>query len=177
MARNRIYRFLSWNVRGLNDSAKCCLIKSFIRNSKCSVICLQETKLAATSPAKFFTFCGYHLLEFLTFNAEGTRGGLLTSWNPAPFDCAFDWFGSFSFNIVLRRKVDGLMFTVSNVYGPTIASLKPAFFLELWSICARVVGHWKVLGDFNALLSSSDKNGPTSNANIILDFRGAISDT
>ncbi len=88
MARNRIYRFLSWNVRGLNDSAKCCLVKSFIRNSKCYVICLQETKLAATSSAKFFTFCGYQLLEFRTLNAEGTRGGLLTAWNPALFDCA-----------------------------------------------------------------------------------------
>ncbi len=176
MARNRIYRLLSWNVRGLNDSAKCTLVKSFIRNCKCCIICVQETKLATTSHSKFLSFCGFHLLDFRTLDAVGTRGGLLSAWNPALFDCVLEWVGSFSVNTVLKRKVDGLLFTVSNVYGPTLASLKPAFFLELRSIHTRVMGHWTVMGDFNVLLSSSDKNGPTSNADFILDFRGAISD-
>nr|CAD1830160.1 unnamed protein product [Ananas comosus var. bracteatus] len=32
MARNIIFQFLSWNVRGLNDPTKCTIIKSVIRN-------------------------------------------------------------------------------------------------------------------------------------------------
>ncbi len=73
--------------------------------------------------------------------------------------------------------MDGLLFTVSNIYGPNIALLRPTFFLELRSICSRAVGHWKVLGDFNVLLSSGDKNGPPSNVNELLNFRSVVADT
>ncbi len=177
MARNRIYKFLSWNVRGLNDLAKCSSVKSFIRNSKSCLVCLQETKLASTSSTKFAAFCGYHLATFRSLDAEGTRGGLLSAWNPALFDCVQDWVGSFSVNFVLRRKVDGLLFTISNIYGPNRATLRPVFFLELRSLCARAVGHWAVLDDFNVLLSRSDKNGPRSNTSDILNFRRVVAET
>ncbi len=79
--------------------------------------------------------------------------------------------------MVLRRKVDGLLFTVSNIYGPNRAMLRPAFFLELRSLCVRAVGHWAVLGDFNVLLSSSDKNAHPSNTYDILNFRSVVADT
>nr|CAD1824707.1 unnamed protein product [Ananas comosus var. bracteatus] len=177
MARNRLFRFLTWNVRGLNDHDKCAIVKSFVRSCKCSVICLQETKLSSTPLAKFWAFCGFHLRDYRTLDAIGTRGGLLTTWNPFLFDCIQHWNGSFSLNVVLKRKVDGKVFYVSNVYGPTRVDLKPAFFQELREICGRSVGVWAVLGDFNTLHSLSDKNGLPSNYADILLFREAINDT
>ena len=39
-------KIISWNVRGLNDSQKCLIVKNLLREWKCDVICLQETKLA-----------------------------------------------------------------------------------------------------------------------------------
>ncbi len=134
MARNRSFKFLSWNVRGLNDQAKCTLVKAFLRASKCCVVCLQETKLASTSAPKFISFCSFHLQEFHTLDAVGTKGGILTAWNPALFEFVKDWCGSFTLNVVLRRKADGSHFTISNFYGPTCDSLKPAFFQEIRSI-------------------------------------------
>ncbi len=134
MARNRSYRILSWNVRGLSDPSKCITVKSFLKFSKCCVICFQETKLAATSPAKFSTFCGFHLKDYRTLDADGSKGGLWTAWNPCLFDCVHERVGAFSISLVLRRRVDGLLFTVSNIFGPTLASLKPVFFQEIRSI-------------------------------------------
>ncbi len=104
-------------------------------------------------------------------------GGLLSAWNPALFDYVQDWVGSYSVNIVLRRKADGLLFMVSNIYGPNRASLRPDFFLELRSICSRTVGHWAVLGDFNVPISCSDKNGPPSSSVDILNFISVVADT
>lgn len=140
MARNRIFRFLSWNVRGLNDPTKCTIVKSVIRNCKCSVVCVQETKLSSISLDKFRSVCGFHILDFRTLDAVGTRGGLLSAWNPALFDCVNDWAGLFSLNVVLRRKVDRKLFMVSNIYGPTDTTLKAGFFQELRSICELFVG-------------------------------------
>ena len=38
-------KILSWNVRGLNDRRKRSIVKNLLRDRKCDVICLQETKL------------------------------------------------------------------------------------------------------------------------------------
>jgi hypothetical protein len=37
---------LSWNVQGLNSSHKRELVKYWLQNWNCDVVCLQETKLA-----------------------------------------------------------------------------------------------------------------------------------
>ncbi len=107
MARNRIFRFLSWNVRGLNDKGKCATVRTFVRNCKCGVICFQETKLQSTSVAKVRECCGLLLRDYRTLDAVGTRGGLLTAWNSSLFDCIRSWGGSHSLNVLLRRRADG----------------------------------------------------------------------
>ena len=40
-----MFRFLSWNVRGINDRKKRVLLKSFLRDWNCDLICLQEARL------------------------------------------------------------------------------------------------------------------------------------
>ena len=40
-------RILSWNVRGLNNPYKRSVIKNLLRDWKCDVVCLQETKFSA----------------------------------------------------------------------------------------------------------------------------------
>ncbi len=163
-------------MRGINSNsnAKCFVVKAFIEGCKCGVIYLQETKLADISTEKFHSFCGSHIRDFRFLGASGSRGGILTAWNPALFECDNYWVGEFSLNLVLRRRIDGTIFTLSNIYGPTAAALKAGFFLELRHIGTRVAGVWALLGDFNLLLSLSDKNDPPSSVSDILSFRNAV---
>nr|CAD1830240.1 unnamed protein product [Ananas comosus var. bracteatus] len=135
-----------------------------------------ETKLSATSLEKFRSFCGYHLQDFRTRDAEGTRGGLLTAWNSSPFDCIQEWKGAFTLTVLLKRKIDGATFMISNVYGPTSVTLKANFFQELRSIYSYSTGIWTLLGDFNVLLSVNDKNGATTHITDILNFREVVHD-
>ncbi len=107
MARNHIFRFISWNVRGLNDPGKCSSVFTLIRNARCSVACFQETKLTSISGSKLRSFCGFALTDFRSLDASGTRGGLLTAWNPTLFVCLADWRGAFSLNVLLSRKAEG----------------------------------------------------------------------
>lgn len=176
MTRNRVFRFFSWNVRGLNDPAKCTIVRSFIRNSKCSVLCLQETKLSSISFSKFLTFCAYHLQDFRFFDATGTKGGLLIAWNPSLFECVEEWSHSFAFTLALRRMSDGRRFLISNVYGPTCASSRPEFFRHLNYLGHLSRGAWVIIGDFNILLYAFDKNGPFSITNDTFLFRELVRD-
>ncbi len=175
MARNRTFKFLSWNVRVLNGRDKYTAIRAFIQGCKCGVICLQETKLSSISFSKFLSFCGFHICDFRALDAAGTRGGIITAWNPALFECDQDWVGAFSVNTVLKRRVDRTTFTISNIYGPTCVTLKGAFFQELRDIGARAIGVWALVGDFNLLLTFRDKNGPPLSVSDILSFRNVIS--
>ena len=38
-------RILSWNVRGVNDSNKRMVLKSFIKAQEVDLVCIQETKI------------------------------------------------------------------------------------------------------------------------------------
>nr|CAD1838374.1 unnamed protein product [Ananas comosus var. bracteatus] len=114
--------------------------------------------------------------DFRTLNADGTRGGLLTAWNSALFDCLDKWVGSYSLNVLLRRKIDGKEFWISNIYGPTSADLKADFFNELLAISERTGEIWTALGDFNVLLSLHDKNGSATNVDEILKFRRVVNE-
>jgi exonuclease III len=42
--RNKNWKILSWNVRGMNDSRKWAAIRNTIEESACVAFCLQETK-------------------------------------------------------------------------------------------------------------------------------------
>ena len=44
-----IIKFLSWNVRSLNDPHKRVVVKNLLREWKCDIVCLQESKLDSTS--------------------------------------------------------------------------------------------------------------------------------
>ncbi len=124
---------------------------------------------------KFLSFCGFHIREFRALDAVGSKGGIITAWNPALFDCVQSWTGTFSVNTILKRKNDGSLFTVSNIYGPSCAALRGVFFQELRALGPRVSGVWAILGDFNCTLSLQDKNGPPSSISDILSFRAVVS--
>ena len=38
-------KMILWNVRGLNDPKKRLVVKNLLREWKCDVVCLQETKI------------------------------------------------------------------------------------------------------------------------------------
>jgi exonuclease III len=44
MDKNRIWKILNWNLRGINSEKKWLALASKIEESGCDIICLQETK-------------------------------------------------------------------------------------------------------------------------------------
>ncbi|RVX22347.1 hypothetical protein CK203_001076 [Vitis vinifera] len=68
-------KILSWNVRGANDSSKRKVIKTFIRNQRVDVICIQETKIQAMSDNIARSIGSGRFLEWKAVNAEGASGG------------------------------------------------------------------------------------------------------
>ena len=70
-----MFRLLSWNVKGINDRDKKVLLKIFLRDWKCDLVFLQETKMEVVSPSDIRSFWGYHSVDFAALNAVGLLGG------------------------------------------------------------------------------------------------------
>uniref|UniRef100_A0ACD5XYD0 Uncharacterized protein n=1 Tax=Avena sativa TaxID=4498 RepID=A0ACD5XYD0_AVESA len=106
--------------------------------------------------------------DFSFVPSVGSAGGLVTAWNDNLFLCPSSVPRTFSLTSVFQSRISEHNFTVTNVYGPCDSDLKQAFLDELFSIGQSVAGPWLVFGDFNMILSPSDR----SNSN----FNGAEAD-
>ena len=68
------FKILSWNVRGVNDSDKRRVIKSFLRSNRVDLVCLQQTKVQQMNNVMARSLGVGPFLNLRALNAEGPRG-------------------------------------------------------------------------------------------------------
>ena len=79
-------KVLSWNVRGANHSSKRKIIKTFIRNQKVDLLCIQETKIQPMSEGVVRSLGSGRFLDWRSLDAEGAAGGILIYWDKRSLD-------------------------------------------------------------------------------------------
>ena len=77
-------KILSWNVRG--DRSKRKVIKTFIRNQRVDLICIQETKIQAMSDSIARSIGSGRFLDWKAVNAKRASGGILICWDSRSLD-------------------------------------------------------------------------------------------
>ena len=83
-------KLLSWNVRGANDESKRKIIKTFIRNKKADLLCIQETKIQPMSKGVVRSLGSGRFLDWRALDADGAAGGLLICWDKRSLEIV-DW--------------------------------------------------------------------------------------
>ncbi|RVX13271.1 hypothetical protein CK203_018005 [Vitis vinifera] len=110
-------KILSWNVRGANESSKRKVIKTFLRNQRVDVICIQETKIQAMSDNIARSIGSGRFLEWKAVNAEGASGGILMCWDKRSLE-VLDWEeGQFTLSCRFRNIENGAIWIFTGVYG------------------------------------------------------------
>ena len=77
----RNWRVLCWNVRGLNSEDRQRDVRAKIEESKCSIICLQETKVEHFDLRSIRAFFLRRFDRFAFSPSVGASGGILVIWN------------------------------------------------------------------------------------------------
>ena len=111
-------KLLSWNVRGANDSFKRKIIKTFIRNQKVDLLCIQETKIQPMSEGVVRSLGSGRFLDWRALDANGVARGLLICWDKRSLEI-LDWEeGQFSLSCRFRNVEDGVVWVFTRVCGP-----------------------------------------------------------
>ena len=160
----------------MGDSDKCNLVRNIFSDAKPAVICIQETKLAYVDLFKAKTFlppifCNHFVLS----SADGTRGGLLTAWDPALFKLISNDSQPRILTTSLASTVANLELTITDVYGPAEHSGSIPFLQEL-KILGTFANPWILLGDFNLVRCAVDKNNGQINQTLCNAFNDTIQD-
>jgi hypothetical protein len=66
---------LDWNVRGLNNLARCHVVCDLVIDNACTIVCLQETKLQVVDNILIGSTLGQQFVDnYAVLPADGTRG-------------------------------------------------------------------------------------------------------
>ena len=89
-------KMISWNVRGLNDSRKRLVVKNSLREWKCDVVCLQETKIASMNRQLVCSLWSCPYVDWAVLEADRTVGGILLMWDKRVLEKVEVMVGTFS---------------------------------------------------------------------------------
>jgi exonuclease III len=67
---------LNWNVWGLNNPARCQVVRDLVVGNACTIVCLQETKLQEVNDLLIGSTLEQEFVDqYVVFPMDGTRGG------------------------------------------------------------------------------------------------------
>ena len=89
-------KMILWNVKGLNDSRKRLVVKNFLWEWKCDVVCLQETKIASMNRQLIHSLWSCPYVDWAVLEADRTAGGILLMWDKRVLEKVEVMVGTFS---------------------------------------------------------------------------------
>lgn len=167
---------LNWNVRGLNNPAKRDNIKLLVDDMKATIVCLQETKIEYVSDSIVSQTLGggRFVAEHAFLPADGTRGGILLACDDNYFCLSNIIIKPHSLSATVTMKEEGLVWSITVVYGPQLEEDKILFLNELQELESSMHPAWLIIRDFNLINKASDKNNDRLNRRMMQRFKGTI---
>ncbi|XP_062009065.1 uncharacterized protein LOC133725714 [Rosa rugosa] len=155
-----MFKILFWNARGAGSENFRSAISDLVRLHSIDILAICEPRVQFARASTTLNNLGFS--DSRVMEAEGFSGGLWLLWNKNKVKVDFidENFRSISIKITLTGK-PAWMLTV--VY----ASPNHTSRASLWSYFDNLAANnnlpWMLIGDFNELVSSVDKNGGSFN--------------
>uniref|UniRef100_A0A2N9J7V4 Endonuclease/exonuclease/phosphatase domain-containing protein n=1 Tax=Fagus sylvatica TaxID=28930 RepID=A0A2N9J7V4_FAGSY len=149
---------------GLNNPRKREIVKKLLRDWRCDVVCLQETKLDQIDLRLVRSLWSNQFVGWEAVNAVNIAGSILLMWDKMVFDKIDSHLSTFSVSCTWKGVVDGFDWSCTGVYGPIVESSKGAFWVELETIRQKWTVPWCIMGDFNVgvhILGALDPDPPS----------------
>jgi hypothetical protein len=154
---------LIWNPGGLNRLDKLTRVHDFIREICPDIIRFSETKKEEFNFIQLQQLDPVGKYNWNWLPAKGTAGGILVGISSDMFEVCRWVIHTFSVSVLIKNKVDGVVWRFISVYGSAYDEHKLEFINELHNVCASWNGHTLVGGYFNLIRESKEKNNGNIN--------------
>jgi mannosylglycoprotein endo-beta-mannosidase len=161
-------------VRGLNSEKKWNSIRDKIVESRCEIICLQETKRDQFDLGYIKNFCPADFDAFEFLPSVGASGGILTAWKSSTFEGHLAFTNDFAISVEFTSKLNNDNWVLTGIYSPCTAEGKRAFLEWFKEIQMPPEVDWLVVGDFNLIRKPEDRNREGGDVNEMFSFNEAI---
>lgn len=151
---------LLWNIRGLGKGEKCLTVRNLFAKNKVDFLGLIETKHRNTIRSRAKRIWGCDDFSFCeSFASDTFAGGIVTIWDNSKFLVSNKHIGSRWILLEGQIIAEQLDCCVGVVYGPNDRLGRCSFFADLKCIIQSINKPVLLLGDFNVILHSSERNG------------------
>ncbi|KAF7813509.1 ribonuclease H [Senna tora] len=151
----RHIEMLVWNCRGAGNNHCMNALKLYMRNNRPSLVALLETRCNKNRAQTIFSRLGFskwHVQE-----SNGFAGGIWVAWSPDLGEVEV-LESDFQF-VHLRIKSSEGYWVCSVVYASPHEERRSLLWDKLFHFSNNLQEDWVVAGDFNDILSESDKKG------------------
>jgi exonuclease III len=168
---------LNWNARGLNNPARRQVVKDLVRDTKATIVAIQETKLELFDQQMVQETLGVNFVDHFAFlPSVGLSGGVLLAVSSEHYSIYAVEVGVHTITAVVSSTSRSVSWSITAVYGPQGEAEKLQFLGELRWVRMNVNEKWLVLGDFNLILQATDKSNSNLNRRLMGAFRELIRD-
>lgn len=113
------FSFMSWNVRGMNNTACQEDIGQIVQQQRPMIVCLQETKMAQIDARVIGTTLGHdYTSNFCYLLADGTRGGVLLACRNSFIQISNTHLTLHTISVTVADTRTTIPWTLTGVYGP-----------------------------------------------------------
>ncbi|XP_019176812.1 PREDICTED: uncharacterized protein LOC109172115 [Ipomoea nil] len=130
----------------------------FVWNNKLSVIALLETKLSIEK-ADLFVKNRKNGWKLATNFHDTVGGRILVTWNPALVDCSILETGPQHVHCLILCKISQKKILCTFVYGLFSVVARRQLWEKIEALGLLIVEPWVISGDFNTVLSPSERRG------------------
>ena len=156
-------KIVSWNCRGLGNSAKIEAVKDLMKVEPTDILMLQETKIEGEALLEI----NKHKWQKNTgkaINARGTSGGIATLWKVEQFSLVNSYNTQHWSFTELKHIASKLTIALFNLYVPTLHSEKK----ECWKTLNEFLeqnspNNINIAGDLNLVMNGKEKRGGRTN--------------
>jgi exonuclease III len=168
---------LNWNARGLNNPARRQVVRDSVKETKATIVALQETKLKLFDSAIVCETLGNNFRDqFVFLPSVGLSGGILFAVDADYYSILSSERGVHTLTATISSSIGVVTWSATVVYGPQGDAEKLQFLGELRWVKTNVTEKWLVLGYFNLILQAADKSNHNLNRRLMGAFRDLIRD-
>jgi exonuclease III len=130
---------LNWNVRGLNSTARQQVLRDLIADHRCTVVYVQETKLANVDDRIIAQALGPQFVgSVAVLPAQGISGGVIIGCSTDHYIISDISVGQYTVTAKIRSRIDQASWNITGVYGPQGDTDKLLFISEIKTLKSQM---------------------------------------